>query len=156
MQGHTSQVDHDEELEQGKRDPDLNRKSTSTGATSNETLSEEHPESLPSRLGHPKPLVHHGDGGSILGDPPKISKVTDQPIPIVDPYNLVDPLAESFFYDQWDAVAEHNTEVYRRVFHPMPDNDVKTWSEYKEFFAFGERLAKAQGGEKGQEVQRMR
>jgi len=26
---------------------------------------------------------------------------------------------------------------------------VKTWAEYKEFFAFGERLAKAQGGEKG-------
>jgi len=31
----------------------------------------------------------------------------------------------------------------------MPDNEVKTWSEYKEFFAFGERLAKAEGGEKG-------
>lgn len=79
---------------------------------------------------------------------PKTSRVTGKPVPIVDPYNAVDPLAESFFFEQWDAVAQHNTEVYRRVFRPMPDNDVKTWSEYKECVAYGERLERAQGGEK--------
>ena len=78
-----------------------------------------------------------------------MSRVTDRPIPVVDPFNIVDPLEESYFWDQWDAVAQHNTAVYRRVFRPMPDNEVKTWSEYKEFFAFAERLAKAEGGEKG-------
>jgi phospholipase D1/2 len=97
----------------------------------------------------PKLLVHHGDGGSSLPKPPKISRVTDGPIPVVDPYNFIDPLADDYFHDQWNAVAEHNTAVYRRVFRPMPDNDVKTWSEYKEFFAFGERLAQAEGGDKG-------
>jgi phospholipase D1/2 len=147
MQGHTSEVDLAEELEQGKRDPDVLRNSTASGATSDETLSEEHVDAP--RLTGPKPLVHHGDGGSSLPTPPKISRVTDGPIPVVDPYNLVDPLADSYFHDQWNAVAQHNTAVYRRVFRPMPDNDVKTWSEYKEFFAFGERLAQAEGGEKG-------
>ena len=147
MQGQTSPVDRAEELEQAKRDPDFIRTSTSTqGATSEETLSE---MPLETHLGMPKPLVHHGDGGSVLPDAPKQSRVTDRAIPKVDPYNFIDPLSDSFFWDQWNSVAEHNTEVYRRVFHPMPDNDVKTWSEYKEYFAFGERLAKAEGGDKG-------
>ena len=88
-------------------------------------------------------------GEGTLPVPPKISRVTDRPIPVVDPFNIVDPLKESYFWDQWDAVAQHNTAVYRRVFRPMPDNEVKTWSDYKEFFAFGERLAKSQGVEKG-------
>ena len=149
MQGQTTGIDRAEELEQGKRDPDVNRKqASSSGATSDETLSEARQANSP-RLTSPKPRVHHGDGGSILPQPPKKSRVTDGPIPVVDPYNIVDPLNESYLWDQWDAVARHNTAVYRRVFHPMPDNEVKTWSEYKEFFAFGERLAKAEGGEKG-------
>ena len=151
MQGQTSAIDRAEELEQGKRDPDVIKGSFSTGATSDETLSEAQPEHSPQtpQLASPKPLVHHGDGGSILPTTPRKSRVTGKLIPVVDPYNVVDPLDETYFFDQWDAVAQHNTEVYRRVFHPMPDNEVKTWSEYKEFFAFGERLAKAEGGDKG-------
>jgi len=153
MRGQDSQVDRAEELEQAKRDPDVVRNSTSasSGEVSDKTLSEEDPSptSPAPGLASPKPLVHHGDGGSILPTPPKISRVTDLPIPIVDPYNIVDPLEDEFFFDQWDAVAKHNTAVYRRVFHPMPDNEVKTWSEFKEYFAYGERLAKAEGGEKG-------
>ena len=152
MQGRTSAVDRAEELEQGKRDPDINKGSFSTGATSDETLSEAQPEQSPQspELSSPKPLVHHGDGGSILPTAtPRKSRVTGALIPIVDPYNVIDPLEETYFFDQWDAVAQHNTEVYRRVFHPMPDNEVKTWADYKEFFAFGERLAKAEGGDKG-------
>ena len=156
--GKTHQVDRAEELEQAKRDPDINKNSFSTGATSDETLAEVQPEKSPKsprssfqspQLSLPKPLVHHGDGGSILPTTPRESRVTGKQIPVVDPYNIIDPLDETYFFDQWDAVAQHNTEVYRRVFHPMPDNEVKTWSEYKEFFAFGERLAKAETGEKG-------
>jgi hypothetical protein len=141
MQGQTSDIDRAEELEQGKRDPDLVRKPPS----SDETLKEEDPP----KLSGPPPLVHHGDGGSTLPSPPQKSRVTDGPVPVVDPYNFTDPLADSFFYDQWNAVAEHNTAVYRRIFRPMPDNDVKSWSDYKESFAFGERLAQAEGAEKG-------
>ena len=151
MSLNTTPLDRAEELEQAKRDPDTKRKSAS--GSSGETLADTRIVSplllSPLVLGSPKPHVHHGDGGSFVLKVPKISQVTEKPIPKVDPYNFIDPLDETFFFDQWHAVAEHNTAVYRRVFRPMPDNDVKTWAEYKEFFAFGERLAKAQGGEKG-------
>ena len=144
----TSSLDRAEELEQAKRDPDVAvRGPESPGATSDETLSENPPEANDHK--EEKLGVHHGDGTSTVPELPKISRVTDRPIPIVDPYNVVDPLGETFFFDEWDAVARHNTEVYRRVFRPMPDNEVKTWTDYKEFFAYGERLAKAQGQEKG-------
>jgi phospholipase D1/2 len=151
MMGKPTPLDRAEELEQAKRDPEIKRKSV--GESSGETLSEPNAVSpallSPAVLGSPKPHVHHGDGGSFNLEPPKVSQVTEKEIPRVDPYNFIDPLAETFFFDQWHAVAEHNTAVYRRVFRPMPDNDVKTWAEYKEFFAYGERVAKAQGGEKG-------
>ena len=150
MGGETTGMDYAEEFELGKSNPDVNDgKSFSTGANSDEMLSNELSELPTSQLSSSKPLVHHGDGGSTLPVPQKISRVTDHPIPVVDPFNIVDPLEESYFWDQWDAVARHNTAVYRRVFRPMPDNEVKTWSEYKESFAFEERLAKAQGGERG-------
>jgi hypothetical protein len=150
MGGETKGMDYAEEFELGKRNPDVNNgKSFSTGAKSDEMLSNELSGLPTSQLSSSKPRVHHGDGGSTLPVPPKISRVTDHPIPVVDPFNIVDPLEESYFWDQWDAVARHNTAVYRRVFRPMPDNEVKTWSDYKEFFAFEERLAKAQGWERG-------
>jgi phospholipase D1/2 len=148
----TTALDRAEELEQGKRDPDVAvRSPESPGAISDETLSESPPDHKSQPNGHreEKLGVHHGDGTSTLPKLPKISRVTDRPVPVVDPFNVVDPLGETFFFDEWDAVARHNTEVYRRLFRPMPDNEVKTWTEYKEFFAYSERLAKAQGQEKG-------
>ena len=143
MQGSaTAPLDRAEELEQAKRDPDVVRRTDPPSDKIFETLPE------PKMQSPLKPGVHHGDGTNVLTALPKLSRVTDSPIPLVDPYNVVDPLGEKFFFDEWDAVARHNTEVYRRVFRPMPDNEVKTWTEYKEFFAYGERLAKAQGGER--------
>jgi len=136
--------DRAEELELAKWDPNVIR---GTGPPSDKTLSETPPEANMQSL--PKWGVHHRDSINVLPAVPQQSLVTDRPIPVVDPYNVVDPLDEKFLFDEWDAVARHNTEVYRRVFRPMPDNEVKTWTDYKEFFAYGERLAKAQGGETG-------
>ncbi|KAL8757950.1 MAG: hypothetical protein Q9184_004071 [Pyrenodesmia sp. 2 TL-2023] len=68
--------------------------------------------------------------------------------PLVDKDCMKDPLNDAFFLDTWHAVAENNTKLYRNVFRCMPDNEVKTWKEYKEYAAYAERFAQAHGGGK--------
>ncbi len=49
------------------------------------------------------------------------------------------------------TVAENNAKLYRNVFRCMPDNEVKTWKEYKEYVAYAERFAQAHGGGKSRD-----
>ena len=70
--------------------------------------------------------------------------------PIVTDDCMRDPLNDAFYLDTWHAVAENNTKLFRQVFRCQPDNDVKTWKEYKEYAAFGERFSQAQGSGKSQ------
>ncbi len=74
--------------------------------------------------------------------------VADMKRPLVDKDCMQDPLNDSFYMDTWHTVAENNTRLYRTVFRCMPDNEVKSWKEYKDFAAYGERFAQAQGGGK--------
>lgn len=149
IQSQTSKVNRAERLKQENRDAETITRSNTPNTTADDTLCTNQAEHSSHQLASPRHLIHHGDGWSILQPPPRTSRVTGCPIPTVDPYNAFDPLDNSFFHNQWNAVAQHNTIVYRHVFFPMPDNDVKTWSEYKELSAFGERLAKACTGEDG-------
>lgn len=71
--------------------------------------------------------------------------------PIVNKDCMRDPLNESFFLDIWHAVAENNTKIFRTVFRCMPDNEVKTWKEYKEYVAYAERFTQSQGGDKSKD-----
>ncbi|KAI4191775.1 MAG: hypothetical protein LQ348_003427 [Seirophora lacunosa] len=71
--------------------------------------------------------------------------------PTVDKDCMRDPLNDVFFLDTWHAVAENNAKLYRNVFRCMPDNEVKTWKEYKEYAAYAERFAQAQGGGKSKD-----
>ena len=80
------------------------------------------------------------------------------PGPVVDPHGFEDPLCDEFFKDVWVAAAVHNvsfgwrefthalkppkTEIYRRVFHALPDDLVTTWKQYREFILHHERLQK--------------
>jgi phospholipase D1/2 len=68
--------------------------------------------------------------------------------PVVTDDCMRDPLNDSFYLDTWHTVAENNTKLFRQVFRCQPDNEVKTWKEYKEYSAFGERFSQAQGGGK--------
>jgi len=77
--------------------------------------------------------------------------VADMERPLVDKNCMRDPLNDSFFLDTWHAVAENNTKLFRTVFRCMPDNEVKTWKEYKEYSAYAERFAQAQGGGKSKD-----
>lgn len=68
--------------------------------------------------------------------------------PTVDKDCMKDPLSDSFYLDTWQTVAENNTKLFRHVFRCMPDSEVKSWKEYKEYVAYAERMAQAQGGVK--------
>lgn len=64
--------------------------------------------------------------------------------PFVDEHCMKDPVNETFYYDTWQKVAENNTKIYRTVFRCMPDSEVKSWKEYKEYTAYGEKFVEAQ------------
>jgi len=50
--------------------------------------------------------------------------------------NLVaDPLSD-IFESVWNTRAKTNTEIFRKVFHAVPDDTVRNWSEYKEFYEY--------------------
>ncbi|EJD41463.1 phospholipase D [Auricularia subglabra TFB-10046 SS5] len=65
-----------------------------------------------------------------------------RPKPTVDPNGFADPLAPEFFEDVWTAAAVHNTEIYRKVFHAIPDDTVTSWKQYREFVQHHERFTK--------------
>ncbi|DAA76742.1 TPA_exp: Uncharacterized protein A8136_6971 [Trichophyton benhamiae CBS 112371] len=64
--------------------------------------------------------------------------------PILDKDCMKDPLLDSFYLDTWQAIAENNTKLFRSVFRCMPDSEVKTWKDYKEYTAYAERFADMQ------------
>ena len=108
------------------------------------------------------PALPITDDTDIGGPPPQRSSsqksagdinplVADMKRPFVDKDCMRDPLNDSFFLDTWHAVAENNTKLFRQVFRCMPDNEVKSWREYKEYAAYAERFAQAQGGGKSRD-----
>ncbi|KAM5446647.1 Phospholipase D1 [Microsporum canis] len=64
--------------------------------------------------------------------------------PILDKDCMKDPLVDSFYLDTWQAIAENNTKLFRSVFRCMPDSEVKSWKDYKEYTAYAERFADMQ------------
>lgn len=64
--------------------------------------------------------------------------------PAVDEHCMRDPVVDAFFWDTWHVIAENNTRIYRTVFRCMPDSAVRTWKEYKEYTAYGERFMELQ------------
>lgn len=60
---------------------------------------------------------------------PNIQKFTT----FVDPYGFEDPLDVEFYEDVWYEHARRNTEIFRMVFHPQPDDNVLSWKDYKKY-----------------------
>lgn len=105
------------------------------------------PETPSSRL-QPLPQTNDADiGGPML--PPKES-TSGHPLaatirqPFIDENCMQDPVNESFYFDTWQKIAENNTKIYRTVFRCMPDSEVKSWKEYKEYTTYGEKFVEAQ------------
>ncbi|KAJ3475282.1 hypothetical protein NLG97_g9513 [Lecanicillium saksenae] len=64
-----------------------------------------------------------------------------------------DPIAPEFIDEIWNRVARNNTKLYRKVFRCMPDSEVKTWSEYRDFVAYGKRFQESMEGRAATEEQ---
>lgn len=62
----------------------------------------------------------------------------------IDQDCMRDPVIDLFYLDTWHAVAEKNTKIFRSVFRCMPDSEVKSWKEYKEYTAYAERFTELQ------------
>ncbi|KAI1386691.1 phospholipase D/nuclease [Hypoxylon trugodes] len=45
-----------------------------------------------------------------------------------------DPMSEDF-RNLWTGTARTNTEVFTKVFHPVPNDHVRTWDQYEDFFS---------------------
>lgn len=63
---------------------------------------------------------------------------------------VADPLAD-VFQNLWNSRARTNTDVFRKVFHAVPDDTIRNWDAYKEFFEYFFRKAdkEAEGKEVG-------
>ena len=48
---------------------------------------------------------------------------------------VADPLSETF-QSLWNSRARQNTDIFRQVFRAVPDDNVRNWNEYKEFYEY--------------------
>lgn len=46
-----------------------------------------------------------------------------------------DPFSPEF-ESLWDSRARTNTEVFRQVFHAVPDDNIRTWEDYEKFYEY--------------------
>ncbi|EXA45303.1 phospholipase D [Fusarium oxysporum f. sp. raphani 54005] len=116
------------------------------------------------QLGLPRPAqlpsLPISDDTDIGGPPLHIDPETGKPVngvfhPMaadihlahIDKDCMVDPVNPNFIDEIWNRAAQNNTKLYRRVFRCMPDSEVSTWAEYREYTTYGERFrASMEGG----------
>lgn len=53
---------------------------------------------------------------------------------------VADPLADTCL-SLWNSRARSNTDIYRQVFHAVPDDNIRNWGDYKEFYEYYFRRA---------------
>lgn len=58
---------------------------------------------------------------------------------------VADPLSDTL-QSLWNSRARTNTDIFRKVFHAVPDDTVRNWATYKEFYEY--YFHKQEGGEK--------
>ncbi|KAI1319920.1 Phospholipase D1 [Mortierella claussenii] len=71
----------------------------------------------------------HDHASGVLG-----AKENREDMPFTE-LDFVDPVHPAFFEDVWKHHAETNTIIFREMFKCIPDNTVKSWSEYMKFNA---------------------
>lgn len=90
-------------------------------------------------IGGPSSTNHNPSGSAEHNPLP-----SDTRRPLVDKDCMRDPVNDAFYIDTWQTIAENNTKLYRSVFRCMPDSEVKSWKEYKEYTAYAERFSDMQ------------
>ncbi|PHH65559.1 hypothetical protein CDD81_1994 [Ophiocordyceps australis] len=115
----------------------------------------------------PLPVVDDSDiGGPTVHIDPESGHATHGPfhpmaadiLPAdIDKDCMRDPVNPNFLDEIWNRAASNNTKLYRRVFRCMPDSEVSTWSEYREYVEYGERFrASMEGRARADEAPRPR
>ena len=61
---------------------------------------------------------------------------------------VADPLSDAF-ESLWNSRAKTNTEIFRKVFHAVPDDTVRNWNDYKEFYEYYFQKEDPKGDPKG-------
>ncbi|GFF70336.1 hypothetical protein IFM62136_07814 [Aspergillus lentulus] len=64
---------------------------------------------------------------------------------------VADPLADTL-QSLWNTRARTNTEVFRKVFHAVPDDTVRNWATYREFYSYYFQSADKQSYDKDGKV----
>lgn len=91
----------------------------------------------------PQDYQHPGDDFEPFGVPNRFD--FDAPESQV----VADPLSDTL-ESLWNTRARTNTEVFRKVFHAIPDDTVRDWATYKEFHGYYFRHANQEA--QGQQV----
>jgi len=68
------------------------------------------------------PTGHDHNGKNIRGEVAPFTEL-----------DFVDPVHPAFYEDIWKHHAETNTLIFREMFKCIPDNTVKTWTQYNKF-----------------------
>ncbi|KAM5382047.1 hypothetical protein ACJZ2D_002649 [Fusarium nematophilum] len=115
------------------------------------------------QLGLPRPAqlpsLPLGDDTDIGGPPLHIDPESGKPtngvfhpmaadiqLAHIDKDCMKDPVNPSFIDEIWNRAAQNNTKLYRRVFRCMPDSEVSTWAEYREYTNYGKKFRESMEG----------
>lgn len=99
------------------------------------------------------PPAHADHDGRVPDDVPH-PLAADLKLPHIDKDCMRDPLNPTFVDEIWNRTADNNTRLFRQVFRCMPDSDVKTWAEYRDFTAYAARFRMSMMGKNARDQQR--
>ncbi|TFL02332.1 hypothetical protein BDV98DRAFT_565647 [Pterulicium gracile] len=120
-------------------DPDRTPAHSSTSLKKEDTLSRTHDSDEGDKAASSAQSAIRRHLGSKMGG----SKWTVlAPRPEFGADDFEDPVSDAFWKDIWVSAAVFNTEVFRKVFHAVPDDLVTTWKQYTEFIVHHDRLNK--------------
>lgn len=92
------------------------------------------------------PPVHHDSATGRATSGVFHPMAADIKLAHIDKDCMRDPVNTSFIDEIWHRAAVNNTKLYRRVFRCMPDSEVATWAEYREYMDYGERFRSSMEG----------
>lgn len=75
-----------------------------------------------------------------VGEEPSHPLAAEIKLAYIDKDCMRDPLNSNFLEDVWNRTADNNTRLYREVFRCMPDSEVKTWPEYREYSQYAKNF----------------
>jgi len=92
------------------------------------------------------PILQLPENSPISAIAPLIASICQ---PYVENDCMKDPLKDDFYKSIWHQIAVNNTKLYRQVFRCMPDSEVQSWKDYREYNIYSEKFMQSQGAGQG-------